>query len=514
MFDLIKNWDFITFYLYLGILLFLAKIIKEKVPFIKKIIIPTALIAGFIGLLLSDGFLGVVDLSQPVYEVYEGELNDIDDNETDSVLFVPFEEVLKMGINLSETEYEEGDQIVLVESDKTKRLDIIFDSVYHALAIGFIAMTLKKNQKIKQSRFWSTGMTIMATYLIQSVIGITVVIVFFKEIFIGSGMLLALGFGQGHGLATGQGNNYAIGAANLIEGGALGATIASVGYLVGGIIGVIILNYLVKKYKINIGDKNKNIEHNEMIHEAKTFKEIGVFDSLTAHIVIIFIIYIFVYLTLIALENYILPNFGEIGAVFSGVFHGFNFLIGVLYALIFKKILSALEKKGKKTYLLLDNYVLSNISGVAFNFMIVASVLTITNVAVKEYYILVLVLAFFGTIATYLFLKWISKIIHNDEYEHHFFLVLFGTLTGTLSTGLALLKGIDHDYKTPVSKEIIGGTGAVFPLILPFFALLAFPVLALTTGNNLYIILIYIISVVYFIILVGLILLVNRTKNK
>ena len=48
MFDLVENWGLINYFIYIGVLLFVAKIIKEKVPFLNKVIIPTALIAGFI----------------------------------------------------------------------------------------------------------------------------------------------------------------------------------------------------------------------------------------------------------------------------------------------------------------------------------------------------------------------------------------------------------------------------------------------------------------------------------
>ena len=81
MFDLVENWELMNFFLYLGVLLFVAKIIKEKVPFLNRVIIPTALIAGFIGLTLSDGFLNVINLSEPIYEVYNGDLDSLQLNQ-------------------------------------------------------------------------------------------------------------------------------------------------------------------------------------------------------------------------------------------------------------------------------------------------------------------------------------------------------------------------------------------------------------------------------------------------
>ena len=282
MFGLIEDWNIMMYFVFIGVLLFVGKLIKEKIPFLNKVIIPTALIAGFIGLLLSDGFIGFVTLDR------------------------------------------EG---------------IVKEIVYHSLAIGFIALSLKRDKNQTNKKVWSTGMIIVLTYLLQAMVGIFVILVFFKDIFLGAGFLLPLGFGQGPGLANSQGTAFAEGVGQLSQGGALGSTIASVGFLVGGIIGVFALNYLARKHNLNVDKKHSENSSIKESFEVETIKELRVFDSLTAQMTIIFVIYFLVYLTLALLENVILPPIGDIGIVFAGVFHGFNFLIGIIYALIFKKIL-------------------------------------------------------------------------------------------------------------------------------------------------------------------------------
>jgi len=140
MFGLVEGWDLMIYFVFIGVLLFVSKIIKEKVPFLNKVILPTALIAGFLGLIISDGFLGLVTLDR------------------------------------------EG---------------IIHEIVYHSLAIGFIAISLKRDKNETNKKVWSTGMIIVMTYLLQAFIGVMVVIVFFPKLFLGAGLLLPLGFGQG-----------------------------------------------------------------------------------------------------------------------------------------------------------------------------------------------------------------------------------------------------------------------------------------------------------------------------
>jgi ESS family glutamate:Na+ symporter len=513
MFTLINDWSFMSFFIYLGLLLFVAKLIKEKVPFLNKIIIPSALIAGFIGLILSDGFLNVIDISVPVYEQYEaGTVQDAYDADYEEVLIVSALEAHEMGVDVDLEVYDENDDVILVISEETERNPLIFESVYHALAIGFIALTLRRSENKADKKVWSTGMVIVISYLIQAVIGAAVVVLLFKDVFLGAGLLLPLGFGQGPGLATGQGNAFANGVGQLAQGGALGASIASLGFLVGGVIGVIALNYYARKHQLNVNKDHREESLIKETFEVETIKEIRVFDALTMQVVIIFLIYGLVYLTLAFLENLFFPLFGDLGATFSGVFHGFNFLIGIIYALIYRKVLSTFEKRGKNIKFLTNNYVLSNISSIAFNFMIIASVLTITSTAVEMYYALVLVMAFFGTVFTFVFLRWISNVIYKGKYEIHYFIGMFGMLTGTASTGLALLKGIDRDFESPIAEEMVVGSGTAISMALPLFALLMFPGLAITSGNNIFNVLVFVIPAVYGLILTGVLLYINRKK--
>ena len=455
MFNVIEDWDIMNFFILIGVLLFVAKIIKEKVPFLNRVIIPTALIAGFIGLILSEGFLGLIPYAR------EGVLKEL---------------------------------------------------VYHSLAIGFIALSLKRDKNKTTKKIWSTGMIIVIIYLLQALIGTGVVILFFKDIFLGAGLLLPLGFGQGPGLATSIGQGYAEGIGVLTDGAALGATIASVGFLVGGILGVVALNYLSRKHNLKVDKFHRENSTTKEKFEFESIKELRVFDALTTQIAIIFVIYLAVYLTLVLLEGYLLPQLGDLGETFAGVFHGFNFLIGIIYALLFKKLLVSLDKKGKNVNFMTNNYILSNISSVAFNFLIAAAVLTITIESIKAYYLLVIVMAVVGSIFTFLLVAFLVKKIYPEEYHVHYFLGLFGMLTGTASTGLALLKGVDADYTSPVAEEMVLGSGTAISMALPLFALLMFPGLAIENSNNFFNVLVFLVPAIYMSILIFVVLFINRKK--
>ncbi len=455
MFSVVEDWDMMNFFILIGVLLFVGKIVKEKLPFLNRVIIPTALIAGFIGLILSEGFLG----------------------------WIPYE-----------------------------RSGILKELVYHSLAIGFIALSLKRDTNKTTKKIWSTGMIIVILYLLQAIIGTGIVALFFKDIFLGAGLLLPLGFGQGPGLATSIGEGYAEGVGVLVDGGALGATIASVGFLVGGILGVVALNFLSRKHNLKVDKIHKENSTIKETFEVETIKELRVFDALTTQIAIIFVIYGAVYLTLVLLEGYLLPQLGDIGETFAGVFHGFNFLIGIVYALLFKKILVYFDNKGKNVNFMTNNYILSNISSVAFNFLITAAVLTITIKSIKEYYLLVIIMALVGSVFTFLLVGFLVKKVYPEKYHVHYFLGLFGMLTGTASTGLALLKGVDSDFKSPVAEEMVLGSGTAISMALPLFLLLMLPGMAIENGNSFLNVLLFIIPAGYMTFLIGVVLFINRKK--
>ena len=475
MLELIEDWGTINYFIYIGLLLFVGKILKEKLPFLNRIILPTALLAGVIGLLLSEGFIleqGIIPLGR---------------QEDGSVPF-------------------------------------IFEIVYHSIAIGFIALSLKRDKKETNKKVWSSGMIIVLVYLLQALVGFALVFVLFTKIFPGAGLLLPLGFGQGPGLATTIGGNYSAnldlqaalpGAGfDLFSGGAaLGASLASIGFIVGGTIGVVALNYYARKMNIKVSKFHDEKSAIKESYEFETIKEIRIFDALTTQIVIIFLIYACVFGTLVLLENVVFPQLGDLGNTFAGVFHGFNFLIGILYALIFKRIIVSMESRGKNVNFMTNNYILSNIASLAFNFMITAAVLTITISAVKSYALLVIVLAAVGGLATYLFLHWIIKRVFGTQFFVHYFLGFFGMLTGTVSTGMALLKGVDPKLESPVAEELVIGSGTAISMALPLFAVLMLPTLAIVNENGFNNVLAFIILGGYFVALLGVLLFINRRKK-
>ncbi len=422
-----QEWPIIVYFLLIGVLMFFAKILKTWVPGLNKVVIPTSLLGGLIGLIIS-------------------------------LVFAP----------------------IIIGENTFIDVDYMGYIVYHALAIGFISLALKRsNSKIKK-KIWSTGMLITSTYALQAAIGIVLVLTLFSDKFVGSGMLVALGFGQGPGLALSIGkmwNDMLMG-----NGATLGVSYAFLGFVFGGTIGVLIINVMSRK-KGYAKPKNYNeVSVGKETIEIDTVKEISLLDGLTTQAIIISIIYGLVYLTLV-LANLALANLGNIGETIFGLLKGFNFIIGIMYALLYKQILKELEKKGKNIKFMTNNYILSNITSMAFNIMIAGAVLTITLDFLSSYGIQLITTAILAGVATMLYLRFMTKRVY-PQYQDQYFIGLFGMLTGVASTGLALLKGVDPELETPVAEEMVLGSGTAISMALPLFAILFIPSLTYGSANE------------------------------
>ncbi len=448
-----NEWGLILYFLLFGTLMFIAKILKTWIPGLNKIVIPTALLAGILGLIISMVLTPMLPSSL-----------------WDSSNQYFFSTYVSDGVD--------------IPYNSLYNIDLLQTIVYHGLAIGFLALALKRDYgdtKKAKKKIWSTGMLITSTYALQAGLGIILVFILFSDRFIGSGMLVALGFGQGPGLASSIGRMWN----DLLGGGTqgitLGAAYATMGFLFGGIIGVLAINVIARRKGFSKPAQYDEPGFSRKTVEIDTVKQISVLDGLTTSAIMIAIIYGLTWATLL-LFQWLFSFLGSAGDMAFGIVKGFNFIIAILYALVYNKILKALEKQGKRVRFLTNNYILSNIASTSFNIMITAGVMMITLAFLADYGIQLVVtslVAGFGSLAYLAFMTRKVYVHHKDEY----FIGLFGMLTGVASTGLALLKGVDPELETPVAEELVLGSGTAITMALPLFAILFIPSFTIDSAN-------------------------------
>ena len=132
-----------------------------------------------------------------------------------------------------------------------------------------------------------------------------------------------------------------------------------------------------------------------------------------------------------------------------------------------------------------DNETLSRISGFSVDFMVAGSIAAISLVFVGEYWIPILVTSLIGGILTTITVPWIcSRIFIDNRFAR--MLMIYGVSTGTLSTGLAVLRVVDPEFKTPVASDYMYSAGLTFVFAIPFILSINLPAYAVTRANMLY----------------------------
>lgn len=343
---------------------------------------------------------------------------------------------------------------------------------YHTLALGFIATSLKtSDKKLTKERnieIFNTGVTTVSTYLLQAVFGLGITIILaliVKDFFPAAGVLLPFGYGQGTGQALNYGNIYETDY-GFVGGKSFGLTIAALGFLSASIGGVIYLNIIRKKGKINplYGEDGKMTS--EEVQSENEIPMNGGMDKLTVQVALILIVYILAYLVMWGLGK-LLPGM-------RATIYGFNFLFGVLLATLLKAILRFLQKVKivKKQYT--NNFLLDRIGNFCFDIMVVAGIAAIRLDVLKDYWGIIAILGVVGLVITYVYNRIVARTLFKD-YENEQFLMMYGMLTGTASTGIILLREIDGEFKTPAADNLIYQN---FPAIVFGFPLMLLATLA------------------------------------
>jgi ESS family glutamate:Na+ symporter len=352
--------------------------------------------------------------------------------------------------------------------------------VYHCIALGFIAMSLRTtkegNEKKGDLTGPKSGALIVSTYLIQGIIGlvitITLAFTFMPDFFMAAGIILPMGFGQGPGQASNVGSTYE----NLgfVNGQSFGLAIAAAGYLCACTVGVIMINVLARKKKIDSKRVFTSDDPRVTVGNFQDNNEIPVSDSidkLSVQIAFILAIYFITYLAMWGLTSAISAISAGLASTVNSLVWGFNFIIASVITIICKVLLKKANQKKIFRRQQQNNYLLSRISGFFFDIMIVAGISAIEIDKLSGLWVPFILLAVAGGVVTWLYLAFVCKKVYKDYY-YEGLISMYGMLTGTISSGVLLLREIDPDYKTPASNNLVVGSSYAIVLAAPILVLI------------------------------------------
>ncbi|MBF9016460.1 MULTISPECIES: sodium:glutamate symporter [unclassified Oceanispirochaeta] len=427
------HWTFLIDLGIISIALLLGTLIRSKVSFFQKYLIPNSLTAGFI-LLIFYNWIG------PLW----------------------------------------GWTTVSLEN-----------MVFHFLNISFISMILRIGKKVKSDKkaVLSMATSLVAQYGLQCFVGTILTLIMihtiFPSLFPGFGLFATLGFSLGPGQAFAIGSGWEdMGFEGLAS---VGLTFGALGFLLACFGGIFLINFGLRKkwiYPDHISGLEKATVRAGVIKrgedapddtvENKTSSE--AIDPLSFNAAIILGTYLLSYL-LLRLLNWLLAFAGPLGAELAVNLWGIMFIFSAVTAMIVKHFIQVFNME-----YVIDDKRMTRIAGFSVDFMVAASVGAISVAVLRDYWIPILIIAGvsgFITIVTHI---WLSSRIFED---HSFYraILIYGCVTGTLPTGLALLRIIDPEFETPASQDYMYASGMVFLMVIPIIITANMPAYGALKGS-------------------------------
>jgi ESS family glutamate:Na+ symporter len=428
------HWSIFVHLGVIGLSLLLATFIRSRVRFFQRFLIPNSLTAGFILLIFYNYIAGYLGLSAE---------------------------------NLG-------------------------NLIYHLLSLSFIAMGLRNTPgRGAGKRVFSTGLLIMASFSFQAILGIGLTFLFIALVFPGMspsfGLFIPLGFEMGPGQA------YSIGIGweemGFAGAGTIGLTFAALGFLWACFGGVFLINLGIRKGWL--GPKYREILSAARLRTgiyrrcdkspsgSLLTTEAEAIDTLSFNLGTVFVVYFLTFLLLKGL-TYLLSFAGAEGRELAVNLWGISFIFAALLALATKQLFRAL-----KIDHVLDSGSLTRIAGGSVDILVAAAIGAISLVIVVRYLFPILVMALAAGLLTIGYVFWLTSRLF-DEHRFQRAMVIYGGSTGTMPTGLALLRILDPEFETPAAVDYMYGSGVAFVLVIPYILAINLMMYGHTRSNPLY----------------------------
>lgn len=408
--------DFVYDFALISALLFVAKIIRAKVRFVQKLYIPSALIAGFLGLLLGEQFLNVIPFSGAISE-YSAVLI--------AVLF--------------------GSMFL---GNKTKAS---FKSMMHNVGDTFLV----------------NGAAEMGQFGVFMIIGAVALPLLFEGIHEGFALMLPSGFVGGHGTAAAIGGVFAQNGWE--DAVSIGQTFATIGLLGGIVGGVTLINICARRGKMEVIKSVEALPEEMLTGLVPQEKRTAVgentvnsmsIDTLTWHLSLVLIAVGMAY----AVNNVLKVVVPQVSFPVYGL------------ALLCSIALQALLRLVKLDQYV-DKQVVTHIGSSATDYLVAFGVASINISVVAQYWMPILLLCVLGFIFVIVWYFVVSpRFFRSYCYERGIY--IYGMSTGVLATGVILLRIADPEFKSGVLEDF--GFAWIFLSILDMLLVSMAPVFVLS----------------------------------
>lgn len=386
----------IPVFILLSLLLVCGKILRVRIPLLQRLYLPSSVIGGFLGLALLTAFPGLVpDAWVSAIRAFPGFL-----------------------------------------------INVIFATLF----LGVATPALGKTLRIAFPQLCFGQLLAWGQYVLGlGLAGFVLVPLFGVPPAFGN--LLEIGFQGGHGTVGGMAESFR--AFGWPEGIDLGLTVATVGMIVGVVLGMALVNWAHRRGYVSEvrAFEDRPLHERRGIHPPEARPEAGrqtvccdSVDSLAWHVAVVGLA---VGLGWLALEGL---RAGE-AALFPNatrrLFEGFPlFPLCMIGGVLMQ---SAVRACGGS--LLVDHGQMQRISGAALDYLVLAAVATIKLSVVAANWMPLLALCLAGTLLSLLLVVFLAPRLFREAWFERA-IAEFGQSTGVTATGLLLLRTVDPENRT------------------------------------------------------------------
>jgi ESS family glutamate:Na+ symporter len=329
---------------------------------------------------------------------------------------------------------------------------------YHFFNISFISVGLThgndQTDSSRRGKSFIKGPAWMALvqgscFGLQAAVGGLLVMLFGilgMELFPTLGFLAPLGFEEGPGQALSVGKVWE--GFGFERAATVGLTFAAIGYLFAFFVGVPLVNWGIRKGLATYSAKalprdflTGVIPADRQTESAgKLTLHTGNVDSMAFQAALVGLVYLLTYGFVKHVGLLLPPDAAKI-------MWGFFFVFGLIFAICVRLLV---KKIGAEH--LIDPGIQRRITGWSIDFLIVATVMAIQFLVVWKYALPIFLISILNGALTTMMVVYLGKRL--SEYNLERTAAVYGTVTGTVSCGLLLLRISDPDFKTPVAIEI------------------------------------------------------------
>ena len=324
---------------------------------------------------------------------------------------------------------------------------------YHFFTISFVCIGLRGMSKVDQSKGSATKEMVRGSIWQAQMFYMSLC----SQLILATGvvylLLAAQGFSAGPGQAISTGLVWEkFGHSGM---GQLGMTFAGVGFIVAFVIGVPLVRWGVRKglNTLPVGSVPEEVKTGLLTPENRPcglhqVTQNANVDSLAFQLALVLGAWLLAYYAVESVATRVPPS---IGGTMWGLFFFISMLSGML-------VRFAMRKLG--IVHLIDGDSMTRLTGWMMEFLLLSTLIGIKFAVVKEYILPIIVLSVVLAVFTLYFILYFGRRVPGYSFERT--VMMFGTCTGTIPTGLILLRMADSELKTTVSVEAGMWNMAVF----------------------------------------------------